>query len=357
MTALATLEHAKSVDEVVRRVAEIAESLEGTDLRELVEIAEAADLAARQAGLRRYMAIHDDADKARRALQGLAVQAERRAGRLLRDLDAEAPAAGRVGRAKSERAKAVAELGLERTKANRMVQLAEIPDEVVPVICEQLESRGKAVTTTGVIKAAKSVSAAGDYDGDEWYTPTEILDAARKVLGAIDCDPASCLVAQRQVRARAWWSKGSQSYDERARASGMTEAEATKLLGAWKGIGDIKDGRITQPIAGTVWCNPPYSIPHPFLLSIAEAYNAGRGLVKAAIMLVNVATDTAIQQRMLAASSARCWVSGRIAFLDPTGKPIKGNRYSQVVFYLGKNPAKFAAEFSRFGETKFEVKA
>lgn len=38
----------------------------------------------------------------------------------------------------------------------------------------------------------------------EWYTPPEIVEPARQVLGPMFLDPASCPVAQKTVRA-AWW--------------------------------------------------------------------------------------------------------------------------------------------------------
>jgi hypothetical protein len=38
----------------------------------------------------------------------------------------------------------------------------------------------------------------GEY---EWYSPREVVDAARDVLGAIDLDPASCDLANEVIQA------------------------------------------------------------------------------------------------------------------------------------------------------------
>ena len=43
----------------------------------------------------------------------------------------------------------------------------------------------------------------------EHFTPAPIVEAARRVLKAIDLDPASCPLAQEIVRAEAWYGPGS----------------------------------------------------------------------------------------------------------------------------------------------------
>lgn len=65
----------------------------------------------------------------------------------------------------------------------------------------------------------------------EWYTPPDIVEAAREWLGAIDLDPASCAAAQATVQAATWY-----------------DAERDGLAPVW---------------AGCVFLNPP-SPPRPW---------------------------------------------------------------------------------------------
>jgi ParB family chromosome partitioning protein len=40
----------------------------------------------------------------------------------------------------------------------------------------------------------------------EWYTPGPYLGAAKEVIGAIDLDPASCVIAQQTVQAQRFFA-------------------------------------------------------------------------------------------------------------------------------------------------------
>src|SRR5258707_11189392 len=62
---------------------------------------------------------------------------------------------------------------------------------------------------------------------DEWFTPRDIIKAARAALGAIDLDPASHPHPQSWIRARTFYTK-----------------EQDGLARAWR---------------GRTWLNPPYS--------------------------------------------------------------------------------------------------
>jgi DNA N-6-adenine-methyltransferase (Dam) len=61
----------------------------------------------------------------------------------------------------------------------------------------------------------------------EWYTPPHIIEAARRVLGTIDLDPASCREAQECVHATQFFT--------------------------------TTDDGLQQTWRGRVWLNPPYS--------------------------------------------------------------------------------------------------
>jgi ParB family chromosome partitioning protein len=124
---------------------------------------------------------------------------------------------------------------------------------------------------------------------DEWYTPPQYIEAARRVLGEIDLDPASCETAQKNVRAKQWFSK--------------------------------QDDGLRQKWRGKVWINPPYSKPllGPFVTKLCEELSAGD--VSAAIMLVNNNTDAAWFHEAGEIAQAICFTRGRIGFLTDGGEP------------------------------------
>jgi phage N-6-adenine-methyltransferase len=155
------------------------------------------------------------------------------------------------------------------------------------------------------------------YTGDnEWYTPAAYIEAARRALGAIDLDPASCEVAQKAVGAARFYS-----------------AEQDGLTRAW-------DGR--------VWLNPPYSQPlvSQFVEKLVSEVEAGR--TKAAIALLNNSTDTEWFHRAAKSARAICFTRGRIRFEKPgreAASPLQGSAF----FYFGTRVAAFAEAFADIG--------
>ena len=153
---------------------------------------------------------------------------------------------------------------------------------------------------------------------NEWYTPPEFIESARQVFGGgIDCDPASCEIANQTVRASVYFSK--------------------------------ENNGLSQTWQGNVWMNPPYSQPliGEFADAVSDKFESGE--IDAAIVLVNNATETAWFQRMTQAASAICFPKARIKFMDPqgnrTGAPLQG----QAILYMGGNAKAFAKAFSVYG--------
>lgn len=150
-------------------------------------------------------------------------------------------------------------------------------------------------------------------DSYEWYTPTEYIEAARRVMGSIDLDPATSEQAQAAIMAGEYYTKDN-------------------------------DG-LSYPWFGNVWLNPPYNMPliEQFVDRIIGEYE--RGTVTSAIVLTNNSTDTGWFHKL--AQYPFCLTRGRIQFWN--GDERLATRQGQALFYLGNDPAKFAGEFARFG--------
>lgn len=151
---------------------------------------------------------------------------------------------------------------------------------------------------------------------NEWYTPVEHIERARRALGTIDLDPASSELANETVRAGAF-------FDE----------EANGLAREWH---------------GNVWLNPPYAQPaieHFARKTVAE-WESGR--ITAAIVLTHNYTDTIWFQLLAKAATALCFTKGRIKFYNPEGE-IAAPTQGQAFFYLGNDPARFFEHFRDVG--------
>lgn len=152
---------------------------------------------------------------------------------------------------------------------------------------------------------------------NEWYTPSQFIEAARAVLGSVDLDPASSETANRTVRASTFYN--------------------------------AQDDGLQQFWRGKVWMNPPYSgdLVGRFVGKLLAHYRAGD--VPEAIVLVNNATETEWFQRLAAAASALCFPKGRVRFLDVQERPIGVPLQGQAFLYLGEHPECFSIVFADFG--------
>src|SRR6266700_6040977 len=161
---------------------------------------------------------------------------------------------------------------------------------------------------------------------NEWYTRPVYIEAARKVMGTIELDPASCAAANAIVKAERYFTK-----------------EQNGLLQHW--------------CARSLWLNPPYgrsakmqghhlSTIKLFVDKCLDAYTCGD--VEQAIILatteVNAKWFYPLWQYPL------CIPDHRVNFIVPEQQK---NKYSQMFgtcfAYLGPNMDTFVEVFSEFG--------
>ncbi|MBE1275092.1 DNA N-6-adenine-methyltransferase [Enterovibrio baiacu] len=150
-----------------------------------------------------------------------------------------------------------------------------------------------------------------DSGNDEFYTPHEIVESARTVLGSIELDPSSCEEANRTVLAHRIFTKDD-------------------------------DGLSQKWVADTVWMNHPFSRINNKLWTqkLVDEYQSGN--VNEAVMICFASTSESWFQKLY--EFPICFLNKRTNF---SGKksPTKGC----AVIYLGGNTQAFVDEFSKHG--------
>ena len=247
------------------------------------------------------------------------IRAERRLGQILKDsAETGERATASDGRPeKASTAPRLSDMGISYDLSSRAQQIASIPDDEFEQTLAEHREEQQAVTGRTMEKLASRAHVANNSGENEWYTPPAIIEAARRAMGGIDLDPASCALANENVKANAFYTK-----------------EDDGLAQAWR---------------GRVWMNPPYAQP-----LIAEFCNAiikhieCRAVTQACV-LVNNGTETAWGQQLLSNCSAACFPKSRIRFIDKEGNPSGAPLQGQMICYFGVNVEDFAREFSILG--------
>ena len=157
-----------------------------------------------------------------------------------------------------------------------------------------------------------------DSGNTEWYTPSEIVEMAREVMGSIDLDPFSSEEANHTVDA-------DNIYTE-------------------------KDNGIWHPWFGNVWMNHPFGRKTNKLCieKLMREYYTQH--IRQACCITFAATSEAWFRPLL--QYPQCFIHGRTNYYLPDGTKKKGVTKGSVVTYLGDNVEKFKEVFSQIGTVK-----
>lgn len=307
-------------------------------IEEARQVDEVKDIRDKARAMEVYVAQAHDREAERKVAE-IRVRAERRCGQLLIEMPKAKGAAngqpgpGRGNKTQSNEATTfsddqptLAQLRISNEQSSQWQKLAEISeDKFEAALQTTAEVFGKA-TTQGVIDTAggriariafieKPRGTFGTGE-NEWYTPVQYIELARAVMGHFDLDPASSSQANKQVKARQYFTP---------KTDGLNHE--------WR---------------GKIWLNPPYS--QPLMSSFVEhlASSVKNGDVTEAILLTHNYTDTAWFHTAQECCAAICFTRGRIGFLSPSGEqaaPTQG----QAFFYYGQNRSRFVERFQSVG--------
>ena len=197
---------------------------------------------------------------------------------------------------------------------NAAYQVTKMMQEEQEEIASRIQSGENAKSV--VLEVQKRPHVANNSGNNEWYTPAEYIEAARKAMGSIDTDPASNDIANKVVKAEKYYT-----------------IETNGLAHDW---------------TGNVWMNPPYS--SDLISKFVEKLKEQRSNYNQAIILVNNATETQWFYEIVKIASAVCFPKSRVKFYMPDGKtgaPLQG----QAVLYVGDNYEKFISAFGGIGWT------
>jgi DNA N-6-adenine-methyltransferase (Dam) len=118
------------------------------------------------------------------------------------------------------------DLGIDGQRVSEWRMLRDAGPETVEEAIAGALSQGKAPTKLGIIKHTRGTLGTGN---NEWFTPPQYIEAARRMLGEIDLDPASHSIAQQAVKAARFYT--------------------------------LQDDGLAREWHGRIWLNPPYAQP------------------------------------------------------------------------------------------------
>ncbi len=149
----------------------------------------------------------------------------------------------------------------------------------------------------------------------EYYTPTNIIEAARRVMGGIDLDPASSPVANLTVKAASFFTQD--------------------------------DNGLSRSWGGRVWMNHPFGRDYNrlWVSKLIGEFRSGR--VEQACYITFASTSEVWFRPLF--DFPLCFLSPRTNYRLPDGTIFRGVTKGSVVAYLGDDVKRFVDVFGGLG--------
>ena len=278
-----------------------------TSLKDILEIRDQAE------AVRVYIKAAKQCHLTANAATEIKLRAERKAGELLASRDKAKNQHSKTAGNTMLPAETLEDLGVSKMQASRWQQEASVPEDTFQRYIDESNESETEITQSGLLKLIGKCHVSNNSGENEWYTPSKYIEAARIAMGGIDLDPASCDVAQQNVKAGVFYTQDTDGLSKR-----------------W---------------FGNVWLNPPYSkdLIGRFAEKICQME------FSQACILVNNATESRWFQQIAEISQCICLVHGRIKFLNKDNEPMQSPLQGQAILYIGDKKEQFRKQFMDIG--------
>jgi hypothetical protein len=183
----------------------------------------------------------------------------------------------------------------------------------------------------------------------EWYTPADIIERARRVLGGITLDPASCPEANKTVQAPEFFTEAEDGLSRPWRGHGAEESRV------WL---NPPGGKYDEKTLRKIEKGPGLSSSAVWWAKLAYEWNAGN--VRAGIFLAFQLGVFQNSQRFEQVPPPQSFPfvvpKRRIQFVGPDGKPAGAATHPNAIVLVsqdGRLEEKFEREFSELGFVVF----
>ncbi len=205
----------------------------------------------------------------------------------------------------------VEEIAGNYNKSSLLQKVAKYTDDTIQEYIDMCVEIG-VLPKSGDLKSKNTTISkmTGDNEG---YTPPEYIEKARRTMGSIDLDPASCDLAQEVVKAEKYYTED--------------------------------DNGLNKQWIGNIWLNPPYE--NRLITQFVNKVIAEKSVTQA-VLLTNNNTDTLWFRELCGWCDLICFTMGRVKFYKKDGT-ISAPTNGQAFFYKGVNKQAFCNEFKDVG--------